>query len=75
MSVLRLPFDEPVPKRWDGRRVVGLLVGNGPGDPAELATTIEELKRPSTRSMPTLGICLGHQLLALARGATTFKLK
>jgi len=75
MSVLRLPFDETVPRRWDGRRVVGLLVGNGPGDPAELAVTIEELQRPSTRAMPTLGICLGHQLLALARGATTFKLK
>ena len=75
VSVLRLPFDEAVPARWDGRRVTGLLVGNGPGDPAELAVTVEELKRPSTRSMPTLGICLGHQLLALARGATTFKLK
>ena len=75
LSVLRLPFDETVPARWDGRRVTGLLVGNGPGDPAELAATVEELKRPSTRSMPTLGICLGHQLLALARGATTFKLK
>jgi len=75
MSVLRLPFDQTVPNRWDGRRVAGLLVGNGPGDPAELAVTVEELKRPSTRSMPTLGICLGHQLLALARGASTFKLK
>ena len=75
LGVLRLPFDEPVPTRWEGRRIVGLLVGNGPGDPAALAATIEELRRPSTRSLPTLGICLGHQLLALSRGATTFKLK
>ena len=75
VSVLRLPYDATVPSRWEGRRVTGLLVGNGPGDPAELAVTVEELKRPSTRSMPTLGICLGHQLLALARGGTTFKLK
>ncbi len=75
VAVLRLPYDHEVPARWDGRRVHGLLVGNGPGDPAELSATIEELHRPSTKALPTLGICLGHQLLALARGATTFKLK
>lgn len=75
VSVLRLPYDHEVPARWEGRRVAGLLVGNGPGDPAGLATAIEELGRPSTRALPTLGICLGQQLLALARGATTFKLK
>jgi carbamoyl-phosphate synthase small subunit len=75
LSVLRLPYDHEVPRRWGGRRVVGLVVGNGPGDPTELGPTIEELARPSTRALPTLGICLGHQLLALARGATTFKLK
>ncbi|HXY47548.1 MAG TPA: glutamine-hydrolyzing carbamoyl-phosphate synthase small subunit [Thermoplasmata archaeon] len=75
VSILRLPYDQTVPARWDGRKIRGLLVGNGPGDPAELAVTIEELSRPSTRALPTLGICLGHQLLALSRGATTFKLK
>jgi len=75
MSVLRLPYDATVPARFEGRRVVGLVVGNGPGDPAELSATVAELRRPSTRALPTLGICLGHQLIALARGATTFKLK
>jgi len=75
VAVLRLPYDHEVPAKWEGRPVRGLLVGNGPGDPAALARTIEELRRPSTRRLPTLGICLGHQLLALARGATTFKLK
>ncbi|HTP54529.1 MAG TPA: glutamine-hydrolyzing carbamoyl-phosphate synthase small subunit [Thermoplasmata archaeon] len=75
LTVLRLPFDEPVPDRWDGRRVAGLVVGNGPGDPAQLATTVEELGRRSNRARTTLGICLGLQLLALARGGTTFKLK
>ncbi len=75
LSVLRLPYDASVPERFDGRRVEGLLVGNGPGDPEQLTGVIEELRRPSTRALPTLGICLGHQLLALSRGGTTFKLK
>ena len=75
VSVLRLPYDHEVPARWEGRKVAGLLVGNGPGDPATLDATVEELRRPSTRALPTLGICLGHQLLALARGGSTFKLK
>lgn len=75
LSILRLPFDHEVPARYEGRPVRGLLVGNGPGDPALLAPTIEELGRPSNRSLPTLGICLGHQLLALSRGGSTFKLK
>jgi len=74
-SVLRLPYDREVPERWDGRPVSGLLIGNGPGDPAKLVATIEELNRPTTRALPTLGICLGHQLLALSRGGSTFKLK
>ncbi|MGA8664067.1 MAG: glutamine-hydrolyzing carbamoyl-phosphate synthase small subunit [Thermoplasmata archaeon] len=75
VSVLRLPYDHEVPTRYEGRRVAGLLVGNGPGDPAQLAATIEELGRPANRHLPTLGICLGHQLLGLAHGGTTFKLK
>jgi carbamoyl-phosphate synthase small subunit len=75
LAVLRLPYDHPVPDRWEGRRVAGLLVGNGPGDPAQLAGTVEVLRRAAHRDRPTLGICLGHQLLALARGGTTFKLK
>ncbi len=75
VSVLRLPPEHEVPDRWKGRRIAGLLVSNGPGDPATLATTIEELGRPSNRSLPTLGVCLGHQLLALSRGGRTFKLK
>ncbi|HEY6237661.1 MAG TPA: carbamoyl-phosphate synthase small subunit, partial [Thermoplasmata archaeon] len=75
LSVLRLPYDHEVPAKWEGRKVSGLLVGNGPGDPAQLAPMIEELGRPSNRHLTTLGICLGHQLLALSRGASTYKLK
>ncbi len=75
LSVLRLPHDHEVPARWHGRPVRGLLVGNGPGDPSVLAPVVEELRRPSNRELVTLGICLGHQLIALSRGGSTFKLK
>ena len=75
LSVLRLPYDHPVPERWDGRKVLGLLVGNGPGDPERLGATVEALRERWLRAIPTLGICLGHQLLAMSRGGTTFKLK
>ena len=75
LGVLRLPYDHEVPDRWDGRKVRAILIGNGPGDPDQLETTIESLRPAAIGGRPTLGICLGHQLVALARGATTYKLK
>ncbi len=54
--------------------VDGLMVSNGPGDPAAVTDGIEALRAVAGR-IPTFGICLGHQLLALALGATTYKLK
>lgn len=75
LSVLRLPHDATVPERWDGHRVEGLVVGNGPGDPERLTGTIAEIARVAKSDLPVLGICLGNQLLALARGGRTFKLK
>ncbi len=52
----------------------GLFVSNGPGDPEPVRATTETL-RALQGKVPTFGICLGHQLLALALGARTFKLK
>ncbi len=52
----------------------GLFISNGPGDPAAVAATVATL-REIAGEIPTFGICLGHQLLALSLGATTWKLK
>jgi carbamoyl-phosphate synthase small subunit len=51
----------------------GLVLTNGPGDPSELPLIVEAI-RELYPALPTLGICLGHQLLALAAGGQTYKL-
>lgn len=56
------------------RRPDGVLVSNGPGDPEPLAGVIRTVRDLAGR-VPIFGICLGHQLLALALGGRTFKLK
>jgi len=53
----------------------GLMLSNGPGDPAENTDIIRELGALCEAKLPIFGICLGHQLLALARGGETMKLK
>ena len=53
----------------------GIMLSNGPGDPAKNTAVIEELKKLTESNVPMFGICLGHQLLALAHGAKTEKLK
>ena len=53
----------------------GIMLSNGPGDPQENTGIINELKKIIKSNIPIFGICLGHQLLALAMGAETIKLK
>ncbi|WP_407425529.1 carbamoyl phosphate synthase small subunit, partial [Treponema sp.] len=54
----------------------GIMLSNGPGDPAENTGVIEEIRKLCEYGkIPIFGICLGHQMLALARGAQTQKLK
>ncbi len=53
----------------------GVFLSNGPGDPEPLTYAIESVKQIAESGTPTFGICLGHQLLGLALGGRTFKLK
>jgi len=53
----------------------GVFLSNGPGDPAVLTYAIENAKTLVKADIPTFGICLGHQILGLAMGGSTFKLK
>jgi carbamoyl-phosphate synthase small subunit len=53
----------------------GVFLSNGPGDPAPLAYAIDNAKALVASNVPTFGICLGHQILGLAMGGNTYKLK
>ena len=53
----------------------GIMLSNGPGDPQENIQIIEEVKKLYQSDVPILAICLGHQLMALANGMRTYKLK
>ena len=53
----------------------GIMLSNGPGDPETNVSIIKEIKKLSETDIPIFAICLGHQLMALAYGAKTYKLK
>ena len=53
----------------------GIMLSNGPGDPKECTEIIKEIKKLYDSDIPIFAICLGHQLMALATGADTFKMK
>ncbi|RJQ33905.1 carbamoyl-phosphate synthase (glutamine-hydrolyzing) small subunit, partial [Candidatus Parcubacteria bacterium] len=70
-TVIRVPWDYNFTKeKYDG-----LFISNGPGDPVMCSKTIEHIKKAFEIGKPILGICLGNQLLALAAGTRTYKLK
>ncbi|MDE7322339.1 MAG: carbamoyl phosphate synthase small subunit [Lachnospiraceae bacterium] len=53
----------------------GIMLSNGPGDPKECSAIIAEVKKLYDTDIPIFAICLGHQLMALAAGADTYKMK
>ena len=53
----------------------GIMISNGPGDPADNTDMIREIRKLALSGLPIFAICLGHQLMALAMGGSTYKLK
>ncbi len=70
-TVIRVPWDYD----FFGEQYDGLFISNGPGDPKQCLDTVRNLTRAFSQDIPIMGICLGNQLMALASGADTYKLK
>jgi len=70
-TIIRVPWDHD----YHNEEYDGLFLTNGPGDPKMCVKTIENIRRSFSGNKPIFGICLGNQLMALASGADTYKLK
>src|SRR3989338_5404736 len=72
-SVIKVPWDFDL---FNGKiDFDAIMISNGPGDPKQCTATIETIKKALEYSKPVFGVCLGNQILALAAGADTYKLK
>ena len=70
-TVVRVPWDYD----FLSEKADGVIISNGPGDPKKCVETIEHVRKAMSKNTPILGVCLGSQILALAAGADTYKLK
>jgi carbamoyl-phosphate synthase small subunit len=71
LSIYRIPFDHDLPDNG----IDGIIISNGPGNPKQCKKTIASIREAVRKRIPILGICLGSQILGLAIGANTYKLK
>ena len=71
VTVIRVPWNYD----FHREQFDGVLISNGPGDPKMCLETIAHIRKAMERALPVFGVCLGHQILALAAGADTFKMK
>lgn len=76
VEVIPHGFDaKAVVERYKSGEIGGVFLSNGPGDPALLRDDVERIKALISADVPLFAICLGHQLLSLAHGYATYKLK
>jgi len=71
LQVMRVPYDYDYTKE----NYVGVVISNGPGDPTDYKPTIKIARKALKLGKPVFGVCLGTQIMALATGAKTYKLK
>lgn len=74
IDIVRVPYNYPAEKILR-IKPSGIVISNGPGDPKKCEQTIQTIKEILETDLPVMGICLGNQILALAAGADTYKLK
>lgn len=74
-AVVRVPWNYNPFRDKNAPDFDGIIISNGPGDPKMAKETVNTVRTALGRQIPTLGICLGNQILALAAGADTYKLK
>ncbi len=75
VRVITVPWDWDLFSPTNRFDFDGILISNGPGNPKMAEKTVQTIRTALERQIPTMGICLGHQLLALAAGGDTYKLK
>jgi len=74
VDIIRVPYD------FSAKEIMeyhpdGILISNGPGDPKKSEKTIDAVKELADKKIPIMGVCLGNQILGLALGGNTYKLK
>lgn len=73
VRVTRVPWDfDPITSKIE---FDGVFISNGPGDPKQAKETIDNVRKILKKNIPIFGICLGSQILSLAAGGNTYKLK
>jgi len=76
VEVIPNSFDgDELVRKYNAKEIDGVFLSNGPGDPLVLKNEQREIKKLIDAKVPMFGICLGHQLLSIAHGYDTYKLK